>query len=189
VIDDATFGLLNVVYLKKLASIEDLASLTAAPVDDVDDVIAGLSERELVVSTPSGVLLSGTGRDLVVDYYQRAYEPLRSNVGLVSWYEQFEDLNTRFIALVSEWQHTNGDARVHERLLRVVGSLVRELDQLVPSIPRYEGYANRFNLSLARVDAGNDEYIANPRLDSLHNIWFEFHEDILSVLGRPRDTT
>jgi hypothetical protein len=24
-------------------------------------------------------------------------------------------------------------------------------------------------------------------VDSIHNIWFEFHEDILTLLGRPRD--
>jgi hypothetical protein len=39
------------------------------------------------------------------------------------------------------------------------------------------------------VDQGRREFVCKPTLDSVHNIWFEFHEDILAVLGRPRDTT
>ena len=43
--------------------------------------------------------------------------------------------------------------------------------------------------SSAEADAiAGSERLARPMVDSVHNIWFEFHEDILSVLGRPRDT-
>jgi hypothetical protein len=38
------------------------------------------------------------------------------------------------------------------------------------------------------VDAGDASFVVTPTKDSVHNVWFEFHEDILSVLGRPRDT-
>jgi hypothetical protein len=27
----------------------------------------------------------------------------------------------------------------------------------------------------------------SPGVDSIHTIWFECHEDILTLLGRPRD--
>ena len=52
-------------------------------------------------------------------------------------------------------------------------------------MPRYTQYAERFRRSLARVDSGRVEYITSPTVDSLHNIWFEFHEDLLALLGRP----
>ena len=29
--------------------------------------------------------------------------------------------------------------------------------------------------------------MVSPSVDSVHNIWFEIHEDILTLLGRPRD--
>ena len=55
-------------------------------------------------------------------------------------------------------------------------------------LPRYRHYADRFRRSLDRVDSGQVEYVTSPTVDSLHNIWFEFHEDILALLGRPRET-
>src|SRR6478672_11898080 len=35
-----------------------------------------------------------------------------------------------------------------------------------------------------RIDEGEKEFVCTPTIDSVHNIWFEFHEDILSVIGR-----
>ena len=57
---------------------------------------------------------------------------------------------------------------------------------LVPLIPRYTGYVRRFSAAWL-VDRGQRDFVCSPTIDSVHNIWFEFHEDILAVLGRPRD--
>ena len=55
-------------------------------------------------------------------------------------------------------------------------------------IPRYGHYAARFERGLEHVDSGRIDYVSSPMVDSLHNIWFEFHEDLLAVLGRPRES-
>jgi len=39
-------------------------------------------------------------------------------------------------------------------------------------------------LDLAR--AGDDRYVASPRVDSYHGIWFELHEDLILLAGRRR---
>ncbi|MGI3780466.1 MAG: hypothetical protein ACRYG2_06770, partial [Janthinobacterium lividum] len=57
----------------------------------------------------------------------------------------------------------------------------------VASVPRYERYADRLDTALQRVDEGDVAFVTSPTVDSVHNVWFEFHEDILTVLGRPRD--
>jgi hypothetical protein len=36
------------------------------------------------------------------------------------------------------------------------------------------------------VDTGEHDLVASPMADSIHNIWFEFHEDLLRTLGRTR---
>jgi pyruvate, orthophosphate dikinase len=36
------------------------------------------------------------------------------------------------------------------------------------------------------VGAGDHRYIASPRVDSYHSIWFEFHEDLILLAGRTR---
>ena len=36
------------------------------------------------------------------------------------------------------------------------------------------------------IDAGRHELVSSPMVDSVHNVWFEFHEDLLRTLGRAR---
>ena len=53
-------------------------------------------------------------------------------------------------------------------------------------MPRYTGYIRRFERSVALVDQGNLDFVCTPTVDSLHNIWFELHEDVLLALGKER---
>ena len=62
------------------------------------------------------------------------------------------------------------------------------LRKIESDIPRYGVYADRFATAIEKVDLGDRSFVTNPRADSIHNIWFEFHEDILAVVGRPRET-
>ena len=34
--------------------------------------------------------------------------------------------------------------------------------------------------------AGDGKYVASPRVDSYHSIWFELHEDLILLAGRNR---
>ena len=34
--------------------------------------------------------------------------------------------------------------------------------------------------------SGDHDYIASPRLDSYHNVWFELHEDLILTQGIDR---
>jgi hypothetical protein len=108
---------------------------------------------------------------------------------MLQWYENFESLNSRFIANVTDWQKSDGDERLERKLLQCAERLAKDIGQLVPAIARYAGYVRRFERSMDLVDQGKRDYVCKPTIDSVHNIWFEFHEDILAVLGRPRDTT
>ena len=70
-------------------------------------------------------------------------------------------------------------AKLVERLKRIAGAL-GEHD------PRFLRYSERFEAALDRVDLGEREYLSSPALESVHNIWFEFHEDLLRSLGKAR---
>jgi hypothetical protein len=52
--------------------------------------------------------------------------------------------------------------------------------------PRFTSYRQRFAAALAGVDDGRHELVSSPTQDSVHTIWFEFHEDLLRTLGRER---
>ena len=39
----------------------------------------------------------------------------------------------------------------------------------------------------ACVEDGEHSYIASPKVDSYHSIWFELHEDLIQLAGRTRE--
>ena len=73
------------------------------------------------------------------------------------------------------------------KVVKTVERLIKSLRDLASEIPRYQAYARRFADGVAAIDRGAVEFVCNPTIDSVHTVWFDFHEDILSVLGRPRD--
>ena len=61
------------------------------------------------------------------------------------------------------------------------------LAPLADALPRLGDYSTRLADAAARVAAGEHAYIASPRLDSYHSIWFELHEDLIHLAGRTRE--
>jgi hypothetical protein len=188
-LSDTDFAVLNAIYLKKMATAETIAEVTALPSDVVGERLEAAADAAQLLLMPTGAMLLEGGTAAVLATYHEAYAGLRGEPAMLRWYENFETLNGRFIGLVSEWQHSEGDERIERRLLQAAERLTRDLAALVPKLPRYAQYITRFERSMARVDQGQPQYVCKPTIDSVHNIWFEFHEDVLAVLGRPRDTT
>jgi hypothetical protein len=188
-LSDTDFNTLNAIYLKKMATEATIADVTGLPLEMVGQRLAIADDHGWIMGTPSGVMLLTEGTAQVLAYYDAAYATVRADPAAKQWYENFEGLNARFIGAVTEWQQTEGDERVERRLLQAAQRLVRDIGQLVPRIPRYAAYVRRFEHGMDRVDQGQRDFVCKPTIDSVHNIWFEFHEDILAVLGRPRDTT
>jgi hypothetical protein len=191
-IDEGSFLILNALYLRKIADRDVLAECSGAAAGDVDTILDLSATTGLVLGLGSQYVLTDEGRQAVLDYYEGTYTDIRSDPEIQDWYTRFETVNDRFLQLVSAWQ-TRGDGgdgqeRVYDRLARTVERHVTALEQVADRLPRYRHYADRFRRSLDRVDSGRVEYVTSPTVDSLHNIWFEFHEDILALLGRPRET-
>lgn len=188
-LSDTEFITLNAIYLKKMASESIIAEVTGLAPDIFRQHLATAGDHGWIMTLPEGSMLLPDGIDQVLAYYKETYFDVRNEPHLMSWYEAFEVLNKRFIGTVSEWQHTEGDERVERRLLQTAERLVKDIRQLLSSISRFGAYIRRFETSMNKVDQGQRDFVCKPTIDSIHNIWFEFHEDILAVLGRPRDTT
>jgi hypothetical protein len=183
------FSVLNAIYLKKMVTPATISDMTSLPIKEVIEQIEESEKLEMLLNLPDGVMLLTEGTQQVVGYYMQHYVNLRTQTTVLQWYENFESLNSRFIANVTDWQKSDGDERLERKLLQCAERLAKDIGQLVPDIPRYAGYVRRFERSMDLVDQGKRDYVCKPTIDSVHNIWFEFHEDILAVLGRPRDTT
>jgi pyruvate,orthophosphate dikinase len=60
------------------------------------------------------------------------------------------------------------------------------LGDLAPSLPRLATYRVRLENALAAILAGDARYVASPRVDSYHGVWFELHEDAIRLAGCTR---
>jgi len=61
------------------------------------------------------------------------------------------------------------------------------LRSLADGLPRLGVYAKRLERAAELVGAGNHDYLASPRVDSYHSVWFELHEDLILLAGRTRE--
>src|SRR5207247_2537654 len=79
------------------------------------------------------------------------------------------------------------DASVLARLER----LALEADSWLASVERRSPRLGRYRARLAAATQaaanGDTRYIASPRVDSFHGVWFELHEDLILLAGRTRE--
>ncbi len=61
------------------------------------------------------------------------------------------------------------------------------LEPLSDGLARLAVYTRRLDRAADRVSQGDHAYIASPRIDSYHNVWFELHEDLIQLAGRTRE--
>jgi len=185
-LDDQAFLVLNALYLKKMALVEDLADIAGLPTAQVRAMVSGFDQSGWVLDMGEELLIQPDGMTEVQAHYRQTYADLSQAEEMGRWYGRFETINTQFIKHVTDWQQTGGDARAQERVIGTVERLVKLIGEMVEQVPRYDSYIRRFERSMTTVDQGNADFVCTPTVDSLHNIWFEFHEDFLLLLGKER---
>ena len=184
--NDETFGVLNAVYLRKMATAEVVRESTGYAPDAIRAALDAAVGAGRLEDFGGQYMLNDDGTKAVRDAYDERYTPLRSESDVENWYQRFETLNSQFLQTISAWQ-TGGDEGALDKLLKLVERQIRALGTISATVPRYAYYAERFERALGLVEEGKTEFVTSPTQDSIHNVWFEFHEDILTLLGRPRD--
>jgi hypothetical protein len=116
-------------------------------------------------------------------------------------YQRFLPLNARFQEAVTRWQvrglpwdpmaaNDHTDFRWDDRVIATLGSIGRKLApldaELAAAVPRFGGYAARYETALARVTRGEARWVDGLGIDSCHVVWMQLHEDLLSTLGLQR---
>jgi pyruvate, orthophosphate dikinase len=48
-------------------------------------------------------------------------------------------------------------------------------------------YRERLGRAVEAARGGDGRYVASPRVDSYHGVWFELHEDLIQLAGRTRE--
>jgi pyruvate, orthophosphate dikinase len=78
------------------------------------------------------------------------------------------------------------DARVLADLAALHADAGPWLDGLSDGPPRLRIYRARLDRASEAARAGDGRYVASPRVDSYHSVWFELHEDLIRLAGRNR---
>ncbi len=114
--------------------------------------------------------------------------------------DAFLALDRRMKRIVTAWQTRGSDAgpvandhadAVYDQavlgdLAALQGDAAAWLAGLDGAPRRMAAYGERLGLAALRAAAGQGRYVASPRVDSYHGVWFELHEDLILLAGRQR---
>jgi pyruvate,orthophosphate dikinase len=78
------------------------------------------------------------------------------------------------------------DAAVLDDLVALHANTSAWLRPLVVGLPRLAAYLERLERAAAAARSGDGRFVASPRVDSYHGVWFELHEDLILLAGRSR---
>jgi pyruvate, orthophosphate dikinase len=188
--------LLRVVAIKGFATTQGIADAVLATSDDVQPVLDELTGEALIESSADSFTLTGAGRERV-DAFLTAERERWGVESAAAALDAFLGIDHRVKEVVTGWQlrdaqilndHTDADydAGVLDRLAAVHADAVAWLDPIEQKLPRLSDYRARLTSALEAAQAGDGRYVASPRVDSYHGIWFELHEDLIQLAGRTR---
>src|ERR1700756_4974307 len=189
-LDRPHFEVLNSIVLKKMASAGSVSSATGLPLSEVEGMMTDLEQAGLIVLVGEQALAGDSAQDRVADFAAGCYAELREDEAVNRLADQFELVNRRFLDVLANWHQvdvggrrvTNDhsdpeyDAKVITQLDRTVQRLCDILRELAQRDPRFDRYARRLDTAMRKVDEGDTAYVSTPTVDSVHNVWFEFHE-------------
>jgi hypothetical protein len=198
---ESEFAVLNTIVLKKMTRAAVVADLTGLPLADVNATVATLEGEGAIFRMDADVMVTETGTAMAKDSAGQMYAQLRDDPDIERWHARFEPLNRQLLRAITSWQtidvggsrvpneHADAeyDEKVRSQIDAIVTKMGRLLDELGAKVPRLLRYRERLTDALARADAGDARFISDVRVDSIHSIWFEMHEDVLLVLGKERN--
>ena len=114
--------------------------------------------------------------------------------------DAFLDLDHQVKDIVTAWQlrdpdgqvvndHTDEayDRGVLDRLVALHADAMAWLAAQSQGPARLADYGVRLGRALEQAEGGDQRFVASPRVDSYHGIWFELHEDLIRLAGRTRE--
>lgn len=192
-------GVLETLLIKGVTPAGQLASTMSADAAVLTALAGQLVADGLAETSSGGYHLTGAGRLAALD----GFAADRDQVGagqVVASLDAFRSLDHRMKDIVTAWQlrsdsgepqlndHTDVgyDAHVLDMLAELHAQTVAWMAPLADAVTRFGHYRTRLERALAAAQAGDQRYVASPRVDSYHSVWFELHEDLIRLSGHQR---
>ena len=193
-------AVIRALFIKGFATPPLLALAVVATEDELRPVVATMKAAGLIAETAGMCRLSDAGKARGAEL-MAADRARWGEAAATSALDVFIALDHRVKEIVTAWQmrevqgeqvlndHTDAayDAAVLADFAGLHSDAHAWITPLAQGLPRLSDYSARLAEAAARVAAGEHAYIASPRLDSYHSIWFELHEDLIHLAGRTRE--
>jgi pyruvate,orthophosphate dikinase len=187
--------LLQILRVKGRATPEALAAaLDADPNPHIDSLLAD----GLIEETRFGYKVTHLGSRRVAELYARERE--EAGPVIMDVYDSFIPINDDVKQIVTDWQmrtvggtlvpndHSDPrhDDKVIGRLHTTDAKVSAALAPLTAALGRFEVYPRRLRRALDRIGEGDHTMVAAPIKDSYHTVWFELHEELLTLADQKR---
>ncbi len=190
---------LRVLLVKGYGTPEAIAAALLATPDEIAGLLDRLIADGLAELSAGSFRLSADGRTVGREQIERDAESWgseRANGAL----DAFLDLDGRMKATVTAWQmrevdgeqtfNDHADGEYDAAVLADLAALHRDargwLEPLAGGLPRLGAYLERLERANVAAQGGDERYVASPRVDSYHGVWFELHEELIQLAGRSR---
>ncbi len=175
-----------------------VACATGLPEADARTRLVDAAAAGFVHGVDGDILLSAAGRAELATLLARESN---DRAALATLYDEFLATDSRLKTCITAWQlavappRAMAEARTAAQSpaaatlgeLRAVAAEARAfVERLAAIVARLAPYAQRLGAAADALARGDTRFVASPRVDSLHQVWFELHEDLLVTLGRER---
>jgi pyruvate,orthophosphate dikinase len=183
--------------IKGFAMTQGAADAVLSSPDDVQPLLDDLVVDGLAASVAGAYRLTDTGKARAAELVAKeadAWGSERANAAL----DAFIELDGRMKETVTAWQlkaadvvndHADADydRGVLDRLAALHGEAAAFLEANENGFGRLATYRERLSRALEQARGGDGRFVASPRVDSYHGVWFELHEDLIQLAGRTRE--
>ncbi len=187
---------LRTLAIKGPSAVDQLVESLGAELAALEAVLGQMHESAFVETASGQVRLTPAGKLEAAELFRADRDALgRCEERL----DEFHAFDGRMKQIVTAWQvrevggeqvlNDHSDAAYDAAVLDELGALHADtvvwLESLT-SIPRFATYRARLARALDLVRGGDQRFVASPRVDSYHSVWFELHEDLIRLAGKKR---
>lgn len=186
--------------IKKYGNAASVAELLGLDTERVTQILRDGVSKGRVNEIAGRFAVAPIARVALVSEYPKHFADVRASAQFKQAHEDFERLNVKLKALITEWQtipvagsavpNTHADKAYDERVIDKLGDLHeragRMLSSLTAELPRMGIYQRKLQEALEKAENGAIEWVSDAKIESYHTAWFELHEDLLCMLGQQR---
>lgn len=195
----ATHDVVHALLVLKRATPTQVESLLGSPAGSVAPVLEALGPGR-VVQIDGSYTLTPVAALGAPSTAARTYARLRGSESFTRQHHAFERVNTELKDAMTRWQtrdvagqvvpndHSDAeyDAKVIDQIAAIHERVEPILKEMSTELPRFATYGPRLEAALDKAEDGEVSWISDVSIDSYHTVWFQFHEDLLRVLGEER---